>query len=174
MLNLEILELIELIDLIIIDVRNIFLFIFVYIIDNNIPGPNAYKEESLIGCKIFNSRYKSPCFISCSNKYKIIDRKAAYPGPGSYIRFSEFGILAPKKNKDKEKKEETEKQKENENNEGENENTPQDKEEKNVGNEHTNQENNETNQNKKENNETNQPNDKENNNNEEKKRIIKN
>ena len=28
--------------------------------------------------------------------YKIKDKKKDFPGPGSYNRFSEFGILAPK------------------------------------------------------------------------------
>jgi hypothetical protein len=32
-----------------------------------------------------------------SQRFKIIDRNERNPGPGSYIRFSEFGILAPKK-----------------------------------------------------------------------------
>jgi hypothetical protein len=33
-----------------------------------------------------------------SQRFKIIDRNEKNPGPGSYIRFSEFGILAPKRN----------------------------------------------------------------------------
>ena len=39
-----------------------------------------------------------------SQRFKIIDRNERNPGPGSYIRFSEFGILAPKK-KEKPKEE---------------------------------------------------------------------
>ena len=77
---------------------------------NNIPGQNAYKSQSLFGYNIFDSRYKSPSFISLSNKFKIRDRNAGNPGPGSYIRFSEFGILAPKKDKEKEKDKDKEKE----------------------------------------------------------------
>lgn len=36
-----------------------------------------------------------------SPKYKTIDSHWNTPGPGQYIRFSEFGILAPKKKKEK-------------------------------------------------------------------------
>ena len=118
-LNQEILELIELIDLLIIDVRLIFYYLlFFYFLDNNIPGPNAYKNHSLIGCNIFDSRYKSPSFITLSKKFNFKDRNAGNPGPGSYIRFSEFGILAPKRDKEKEKeKDKNENQNQNENNE---------------------------------------------------------
>ena len=101
-------ELIKLIDLPIIDVRISFNFMFNFFnLDNNVPGPNAYKNFSLIGRSIFDSRYKSPSFISMSQKFRIIDRNEKNPGPGSYIRFSEFGILNPKKNlyKEKEKRE---------------------------------------------------------------------
>ncbi len=38
-----------------------------------------------------------------SQKFRIIDRNEKNPGPGSYIRFSEFGILAPKRESDKSK-----------------------------------------------------------------------
>jgi hypothetical protein len=38
-----------------------------------------------------------------SQRFKIIDRNEKNPGPGSYIRFSEFGILAPKRNIAREK-----------------------------------------------------------------------
>lgn len=48
-----------------------------------------------------------------SQRFRIIDRNEKNPGPGSYIRFSEFGILAPKrddldrsKSKEKENKNE--------------------------------------------------------------------
>ena len=36
-----------------------------------------------------------------SQRFRIIDRNEKNPGPGSYIRFSEFGILAPKRDIDK-------------------------------------------------------------------------
>ena len=35
--------------------------------------------------------------ISMSQKFRIKDSRERYPGPGSYIRFSEFGILVSKK-----------------------------------------------------------------------------
>ena len=38
-----------------------------------------------------------------SQRFRIIDRNEKNPGPGSYIRFSEFGILAPKRNIAREK-----------------------------------------------------------------------
>jgi hypothetical protein len=43
-----------------------------------------------------------------SQRFKIVDRNERNPGLGSYIRFSEFGILAPKKieKKSEEKKNE--------------------------------------------------------------------
>ena len=41
-----------------------------------------------------------------SQRFRIIDRNEKNPGPGSYIRFSEFGILAPKRNIDKSKSKE--------------------------------------------------------------------
>jgi hypothetical protein len=44
---------------------------------------------------IFNSKYQSPSFYSCSQKLNISNRNERYPGPGSYISFSEFGILDP-------------------------------------------------------------------------------
>ena len=36
-----------------------------------------------------------------SQRFKIVDRNERNPGPGSYIRFSEFGILKKKKKKKK-------------------------------------------------------------------------
>ena len=136
------------------------------IIDNHIPGPNAYKDHSLIGCNIADSRYKSPCFVSLSRKFKEKDLNAGNPGPGSYIRFSEFGILAPKKDKDKEKKEDEKKDEENKNentNEGGEENAQPTNEEKNENNNQNNQENENNNQNNQEN-ENNNENSLENNN----------
>ena len=38
-----------------------------------------------------------------SQRFRIIDRNEKNPGPGSYIRCSEFGILAPKRNIAREK-----------------------------------------------------------------------
>ena len=63
-----------------------------YIIGNNIPAPNAYRSKSLMGIN-FNSKYRSGKLISMSQKFKYKDSRERYPGPGSYIKFSEFGIL---------------------------------------------------------------------------------
>ena len=44
----------------------------------------------------FNSKYRSGKMISMSQRFKYKDSRERYPGPGSYIRFSEFGILVSK------------------------------------------------------------------------------
>ena len=44
----------------------------------------------------FNSKYRSGKLISMSQRFKFNDSRENYPGPGSYIRFSEFGILVSK------------------------------------------------------------------------------
>ena len=110
-------ESIELKGLIIINVSNFFYNIFFYNLDNGIPGPDSYKKHSLIGTPIFNSRYQSPYFYSCSQKLNIPNRNERNPGPGSYIRFSEFGILDPnfKKRKNQMDTEKTEATKNDEN-----------------------------------------------------------
>ena len=70
------------------------MYIF-YFIDNKIPGPNAYKTKDLMGIN-FNSKYRSSKLISMSQKFRYKDSREKYPGPGQYIRFSEFGILVSK------------------------------------------------------------------------------
>ncbi len=55
------------------------------------PGPSDYKKETLFG-KIFESKFRSTNGISMSPKFKIIDSRDCYPGPGAYRSFSEFGI----------------------------------------------------------------------------------
>ena len=45
---------------------------------------------------IYNSKYKSGHLITMSKKLQKCGYKNKYPGPGSYLRFSEFGILVPK------------------------------------------------------------------------------
>jgi hypothetical protein len=49
----------------------------------------------------FNSKYRSGKMISMSQKFRYKDSRERYPGPGSYIRFSEFGILVSKKARNK-------------------------------------------------------------------------
>jgi len=46
--------------------------------------------------KIYNSKFRSGHLISMSKKLGKCGYKNDYPGPGSYLRFSEFGILVPK------------------------------------------------------------------------------
>ena len=92
------------IDLIIIKVRNNYI-IYIFI-GNNVPGPNSYRMKTLMGT-IYNSKFRSGNLISMSPRIKIKDTRENNPGPGAYIRFSEFGILVSKNaRKQKEKKEE--------------------------------------------------------------------
>ena len=92
------------IDLIIIKVRNNYI-IYIFI-GNNVPGPNSYRMKTLMGT-IYNSKFRSGNLISMSQKIKIRDTRENNPGPGAYIRFSEFGILVSKNaRKQKEQKEE--------------------------------------------------------------------
>ena len=60
---------------------------------------------------IYNSKFRSGHLISMSPKFKYKDSRERYPGPGTYIRFSEFGILISKNAR---------KHKENKKNEGKN------------------------------------------------------
>ena len=45
---------------------------------------------------IYNSKFRSGHLITMSKKLQKCGYKNKYPGPGSYLRFSEFGILVPK------------------------------------------------------------------------------
>ena len=86
----------ELIDGVIIKVSNNYINnIYIIIIDNNVPAPNTYKYNTLMGT-IYNSKYRSGHLISMSQKFKYKDSRERYPGPGTYLRFSEFGILVSK------------------------------------------------------------------------------
>ena len=90
--------------MIIIKVRNNYI-IYIFI-GNNVPGPNSYKMKTLMGI-IYNSKFRSGNLISMSPRIKIRDTRENNPGPGAYIRFSEFGILVSKNaRKQKEQKEE--------------------------------------------------------------------
>ena len=55
----------------------------------------------------FNSKYRSGKLISMSQKFRYKDSREKYPGPGAYIRFSEFGILVSKNARHKKTGEET-------------------------------------------------------------------
>ena len=63
---------------------------------------------------IYNSKFRSGHLISMSPKFKFKDTRERYPGPGQYIRFSEFGILVSK-NARKQKKQSEEVKNENKN-----------------------------------------------------------
>ena len=45
---------------------------------------------------IYNSKFRSGHYITMSKRLQKCGYKNNYPGPGSYLRFSEFGILVPK------------------------------------------------------------------------------
>ncbi len=45
---------------------------------------------------IYNSKFRSGNLITMGPKFKYKDSRERYPGPGQYIRFSEFGILVSK------------------------------------------------------------------------------
>jgi len=45
---------------------------------------------------IYNSKFRSGNLITMGPKFKYKDSRERYPGPGTYIRFSEFGILVSK------------------------------------------------------------------------------
>ena len=45
---------------------------------------------------IYNSKYRSGHYITMSKRLPKYGYKNDYPGPGHYLRFSEFGILVPK------------------------------------------------------------------------------
>ena len=78
------------------------------------PGPSDYKKGSMFG-KIFDSRFRSTNGISMRPKFKLLDSRDCYPGPGAYKFFSEFGIYEKddsKKNKKRTSKNETKQEKE--------------------------------------------------------------
>ena len=60
-----------------------------YIINKN-PGPADYTIKPLLG-RIFESPYRSSEGVSILSRYKVIDSRSNYPGPGSYRLPSDFG-----------------------------------------------------------------------------------
>ena len=60
------------------------------------PAPNAYFADKTLMGNIYNSKYRSGQYITMSKRLQKCGYKNDYPGPGSYLRFSEFGILVPK------------------------------------------------------------------------------
>jgi hypothetical protein len=80
--------------------------------NNNVPGPGSYNIKGLIGNN-FISKYKSGIFITISQRFKKRLIEHNYPGPGSYMSFSEFGILTPITRKNKSNIQRSNKDKEN-------------------------------------------------------------
>ena len=67
------------------------------------PGPCYYKLKNSMFGRIFESRFKSTNGISMRPRFKIIDYKQGYPGPGAYSCFSEFGYFENDNDNDKKK-----------------------------------------------------------------------
>ena len=63
---------------------------------NGNPAPNAYFADKVLMGNIYNSKFRSGHYITISKRLKKCGYKNDYPGPGSYLRFSQFGILVPK------------------------------------------------------------------------------
>ena len=62
---------------------------------NKNPGPGTYDSKPLIG-RVFPSQYRSYEPISIAQKHNVKDSRSNYPGPGSYIIPSDFGIYQSK------------------------------------------------------------------------------
>ncbi len=62
---------------------------------NKNPGPSDYPQKQLLG-NIFDSKHMSNPAKSILRRYKVVDSRENYPGPGQYRAFSEFGIYESK------------------------------------------------------------------------------
>ena len=62
---------------------------------NKFPGPGTYDMKPLMG-KIFDSKFRSYSGASILGKIKNIESRSNYPGPGSYVIPSDFGIYQSK------------------------------------------------------------------------------
>ena len=62
---------------------------------NKFPGPGTYDVKPLMG-KIFDSKFRSYSGASILGKIKNIESRSNYPGPGSYVIPSDFGIYQSK------------------------------------------------------------------------------
>ena len=75
---------------------------------NKNPGPSDYDKDnislnkSLLG-KIFPSKYRSHERITFTERHDVKDSRSNYPGPGSYIIPSDFGIYLSKDYNDEKK-----------------------------------------------------------------------
>ena len=70
-----------------------------YVINKN-PGPAEYTIKQLFGRSIFDSQYRSCVGVKIASRYKVVDSRSNYPGPGSYRLPSDFGIYVSKAAKD--------------------------------------------------------------------------
>ena len=64
-------------------------------VTNRNPGPLDYPQKPLLGI-IFDSKHVSSPAKSILRRYKVVDSRTNYPGPGAYRAFSEFGIYESK------------------------------------------------------------------------------
>ena len=62
---------------------------------NNFPGPEKYPQKQLLGV-INNSKYRSHGPITMYGRFGGVNSRLNYPGPGSYITPSDFGIYQGK------------------------------------------------------------------------------
>ena len=62
---------------------------------NNFPGPQTYDQKQLLGV-INNSKYRSHGPITMYERFGGVNSRLNYPGPGSYITPSEFGVYQGK------------------------------------------------------------------------------
>ena len=62
---------------------------------NKNPGPSDYPQKPLLG-RVVQSQYRSYEQITMAGKHKVKDSRSNYPGPGSYIIPSDFGIYQSK------------------------------------------------------------------------------
>ena len=63
---------------------------------NKNPAPNEHPLPKLLGGHIIESQYRSYEPITIAGKHYIKDSRSNYPGPGSYIIPSDFGIYESK------------------------------------------------------------------------------
>ena len=63
---------------------------------NKNPGPSDYPLPKLLGGHLIESQYRSHEPITIAKRFTFKDSRSNYPGPGSYIIPSDFGIYESK------------------------------------------------------------------------------
>ncbi len=63
---------------------------------NKNPAPNEHPLPKLLGGHIIESQYRSYEPITIAGKHYVKDSRSNYPGPGSYVIPSDFGIYESK------------------------------------------------------------------------------